>query len=138
MGVPPIPDIAERARKDKEKREKIAAISRVAYLESTLPSKEELGDVLGQCISRLDKIVARAEKNGADVVGISGIDAIRKQVGDLARLAGHVGGGSTQNINVGVSVSVSAKDIGASIASHLGALPTTDTANILELTANEP
>ncbi len=122
MGAPTIPDVAERARFTKAKRERMAATSRVAYLESTLPSKEELGDVLGQCISRLDKIVARAEKNGADVVGISGIDAIRKQVGDLARLAGHVGSNGPMQANVQVNIAMTANDIGASIAQHLGSI----------------
>lgn len=139
QGWMPTPDHQVRIQRENERRELMAAPSRLAAVEAALPNKNELGDILGSCISRLDVIVARCEENGADAIAISGIDAIRKQVGDLARIAGHIGTGSQTNVNVGVSVSVSASDIGAALAQHLsgGKVSRSDAAKVLELTANE-
>ncbi len=137
MGAPTIPNTAERARRTKEHNEKIASISRVQYLESQLPSRDELGGVLQSVIDRLDAIVAKNEaEGGVDVVAVSGLSGIRQTVADLAKLAGHVGGGSTQQINVGVSVAVNADQIAASLASHLTGL-TVKPSELLELSADE-
>jgi hypothetical protein len=110
MGLGPVPT--------KQMREEAAAPSRLAAVLHQLPSADDLGGILNACIARLDTIVTRCETSGADAIAISGIDGIRKQVGDLARLAGHVGTGS-QNVNVAVAVSITADQVVAGLAQHL-------------------
>ena len=124
QGWVPVKDMKARTEKENKKRAEMAAPSRVAYLESKLPTRDECGEVLSQCVDRLDKIVKRAEKSGADAVAISGLDGIRKQIADLSRLAGHIGGAPM--VNVGVAVNVSAADVASELARYLGAAAAPD------------
>jgi hypothetical protein len=124
MGAPTDPNPTAHLRRDAEKREKLAATSRVAYLESKLPTREELGATLESVVTRLDRIVSKHETDGGtDVVALKGLAEMRSTVSELAKLAGHVGAGSTQQINVGVQVSMSAKEIASELALRLGAAP---------------
>lgn len=132
-GPPHTPEDDARSR---QKRKEAAAPSRIAALEAGLPSREELGATLEDCISRLDAIVTRNEDSGVDAVALKGLGEIRSTVSELAKLAGHVGAGSTQNINVGVQVSVSANDIASALAQHLTG-STVKPATLLELAADE-
>ncbi len=137
MGAPTIPNTAERARRNKEHNERVASISRVQYLESQLPSRDELGGVLQSVIDRLDAIVARNEADGGvDVVAVSGLSGIRQTVADLAKLAGHVGSGSQTNVQVGVSVAISADQIAGTLAQHLSGA-SVKPSQLLELSADE-
>lgn len=127
-------DNAERMAKENRRRELMAAESRIAYLEAKLPTREELGEKLEDCIARLDNIVTKHEKaGGVDTIALRGLGEMRATVADLAKLAGHVGG-TAPTVNVGVQVNMNANDIGAAIAQHLSAA---DPSLLIEATADE-
>lgn len=131
------PDPAAKRVKAKEAREAIAVPSRIAFLESCLPTREELSLKLEHCIEKLEAIVERnSGDDGVDVVAISGLSGIRQTVADLAKIAGHVGGAAQVQTNVQVNVAVSACDIANSLAGLLASqqVPPID---LLELSADE-
>lgn len=134
MGAPTVPDTATRTRLDNEKREKLAATSRVAYLESTLPSREEIGDRLGGIADRLEEISSACQEEGSMALSIGALDKMRASLDSIARLAGHVGTGAAVQVNTQVNVSISAADIGAAMALHLG---TVKPSQLIEATADE-
>jgi hypothetical protein len=128
MGWRPAVDEAERRAKEEKKREQFAAPSRVAYLESKLPTREELGATLEDVVARLDAIVTKHEgaDDGNDVIKLKGLGEMRSTVSELAKLAGHIGGGAAQTLNIGVAVSVSAADVAAELSRRLGTVPRSD------------
>ena len=77
-----------------------------------LPSKEHLGGAYADLQTRIDEIVAQAQKQGSLHVAISGLNSIRQTLDSLARLAGHLLPTSTQvNVAVQTNVNVGAKEI---------------------------
>ncbi len=132
QGWVPEVDQAVRMKKENAKRAEMAAASRVAYLESKLPSREELSDVLESVVERLDAIVARNEtEGGVDAIAISGLSNIRQTISELGKIAGHVGSGSQTQVNVGVSVNLSANDIAKALSQQLIDLPSADIREVL-------
>jgi hypothetical protein len=77
-----------------------------------LPSKETLGGAYFELRTRIDEIVAQAQKQGSLNVAISGLNSIRQTLDSLARLAGHLQPASTQvNVAVQTNVNVGAAQI---------------------------
>jgi hypothetical protein len=122
QGIAATSDPEKQRAKGKEKREAAAAPSRIAALEAALPTREELGGSLEDVIYRLDRIISKHEHDdGTDTIALKGLGEMRSTIDALAKLAGHVGAGSTdRSVHVNVGLAISAADIASSLSAHLG------------------
>jgi hypothetical protein len=127
QGIPaskgmPRPHTPETDALARQKRKDLAAPSRIAALEAALPTREELGASLEDVIYRLDRIISKHEQDdGTDAIALKGLGEMRSTIDALAKLAGHVGAGSTdRSVHVNVGVAISAADIASSLSAHLG------------------
>ena len=71
-----------------------------------LPSKETLGGAYLELRDKIDAIVAQAQSEGSLSIAISGLNGLRQTLDSVARLAGHVGGGTQVNVAVQTNVNV--------------------------------
>jgi hypothetical protein len=139
MPRPHTPETDALARK---KRKDLAAPSRVAAMEAILPTREELGSNLEDVVARLDRIACKHEADGGtDTLALKALAEMRSTIDALAKLAGHVGAGSTdRSVHVNVGVAISAADIASSLSAHLGTVSRSqaiEALNCIEAMPNE-
>lgn len=81
--------------------------ARVAALEAALPSRDELGSLYGGLRKQLDEIVVEARGRGQLVVSVTAVDAIRRNLDSVARIAGHDRPGDVSiTVNTGPTINL--------------------------------
>ena len=86
-----------------------AASTKLAVLQATLPTRDELGSMYGGLRDQLAAIVDDARAKGQLLVSVNAIDAVRKNLDSTAKLAGYDRPTDTNiqvNVNTGPTITV--------------------------------
>jgi hypothetical protein len=80
------------------------AMTQASVALASLPSRDELGAMLGALLPRLDAIENDAKAKGSSLTQLKAIGEMRQTIADIARVAGATGSSNTTvNVNVDVT-----------------------------------
>jgi hypothetical protein len=81
-------------------------VSRGTAAVACLPTKDDLGTAYFELLTRIDRIISRAEQQDSLPVALSGLNSVRHTLDSLSRLAGFDRQGAQVNVAVQTNVHV--------------------------------